>query len=173
MSATTKLTVETTVTFSEVSTLLWREREALELLLFKLVSERLIVSAGETRWLAPANREVEAVVEQLRGVEVLRAAEVEMLAADLGKDIGISLTELAELADEPWRSILFEHRDAMLKLVLQIEQTADENRRLLTAGARSIRETLLSVTDSVDTYDSRGVTTTSSSLRPVIMDEQA
>ena len=63
--------------FSDVSALLWREREALELLLFKLVEEQLIVSAGQARWLAHANREIENVLEELRTTEVLRALEVD------------------------------------------------------------------------------------------------
>jgi hypothetical protein len=169
MLATTE---STSMSFSEVSSLLWQEREALELLLFKLVEERLIVAAGETRWLAAANREIESVVIQLRGVEVVRAAEVDSIAAELGRAEALTLTELAAVADEPWASILTEHRDAMLKLVVQIEQAADENRRLLTAGARAVRETLLAMTESVDIYDARGMASPAA-LRSVIMDEQA
>ena len=84
-----------TMGFSEVSTLLWREREALQLLLFKLVEEQLIVSAGHTRWLAQANDEIEAALEQLRGTEVLRAAEVDAIADDLGLPAPPTLAELA------------------------------------------------------------------------------
>lgn len=169
MLATTE---STTMSFSEVSGLLWQERESLELLLFKLTEERLIVAAGETRWLGAANREVEATVDQLRGVELIRSAEVDSLARQLGREEGITLSDLAVVADEPWASILTEHRDAMLKLVVQIEHAAQENRALLGAGARSARETLLSMTESVDTYDARG-NTSSAGIRPVIMDEQA
>ena len=169
MLATTE---STTMSFSEVSGLLWQERESLELLLFKLTEERLIVAAGETRWLGAANREVEATVDQLRGVELIRSAEVDSLARQLGHEEGITLSELAVVAEEPWASILTEHRDAMLKLVVQIEHAAQENRALLGAGARSARETLLSMTESVDTYDARGKTS-SAGIRPVIMDEQA
>src|ERR671921_325891 len=109
-----------TMGFSEVSTLLWREREALQLLLFKLVEEQLIVSAGHTRWLAAANDEIEAALDQLRGTEVLRASEVDVIAA----------------------------------------------------GARAVRQTLLSVTDTVQTYDSHG-SAAATPNGPMLMDEQA
>ncbi|MCW2539551.1 MAG: hypothetical protein JWN95_1276 [Frankiales bacterium] len=165
-------TESATMGFSEVSTLLWREREALQLLLFKLVEEQLIVSAGESRWLAPANDEVEIAIERLRGTEVLRAAEVEALTTSLGRPTPLTLAELAEVSPEPWGMVLSDHRTEMLKLVAQIEQAADANRKLLAAGARAVRETLLSISDDVDTYDAQGHTR-AGLRRPSMMDEQA
>jgi hypothetical protein len=161
--------------FSEASSLLWQEREALELLLFKLVTEQLIVSAGQTRWLARANDEVEQVAEQLRTIEVFRAAEVDVLAGQLGRDELRTLAELAEAAPEPWAAIFTEHREALLKLVLQIEQASDVNRALLVAGSRAVRETLLSIADTVDTYDASGAKGRNAfgSTGPAIVDEQA
>ena len=147
--------------FSEVSSLLWQEREALELLLFKLAEERLIVAAGETRWLAPANREIESVVDQLRCIEVVRAAEVDVVAAELGREDALTLTELASLADEPWRGILEEHREVLLTLALQIEQATDENRKVLGAGARAVRETLLAMAERADTFNTSDTYNTS------------
>jgi len=44
---------------NEVSNILWRERNLLELLAFKLDAERLLARAGRTRWLARADHEVE------------------------------------------------------------------------------------------------------------------
>jgi hypothetical protein len=158
--------------FSEVSTLLWRERDALQLLLFKLVEEQLIVSAGHTRWLAQANDEVEAALEQLRGTEVLRAAEVDAIADSLGLGAPPTLVELEAIAPEPWATLFGEHRQALLHLIAEVENTTGHNRVLLTAGARSIRETLLSVTETVQTYDAHGSTATTVT-GPRLMDEQA
>ncbi|HEY2042603.1 MAG TPA: flagellar protein FlgN [Jatrophihabitans sp.] len=161
--------------FSEASSLLWQEREALELLLFKLVTEQLIVSAGQTRWLARANDEVEQVANQLRSIEVLRAAEVDVLSDQMGRDDLNTLADLAAASPEPWSMVFTEHRDALLKLVVQIEQASDENRALLTAGSRAIRETLLSIADTVDTYDASGSKGRNAfgSTGPAIVDEQA
>jgi hypothetical protein len=160
---------------AEASSLLWQERETLELLLFKLVTEQLIVSAGQTRWLARANDELEQVANQLRSIEVLRAAEVDVLADRMGRDDLNTLADLAAASPEPWSSIFTEHRDALLKLVIQIERASDENQALLTAGSRAIRETLVSITETVDSYDASGSKGCNAfgSIGPAIVGEQA
>ena len=53
-----------------VSNILWRERNLLELLAFKLEAERLLARAGRTRWLAKADHEVEMVIDELKAVEL-------------------------------------------------------------------------------------------------------
>src|ERR1700710_3058878 len=94
-----------TMGFSEISTLLWREREALQLLLFKLVEEQLIVSAGRTRWLAQANEEIGSARRQLRATEVLRAAETDAISEELGLATGATLAQLEAAAPEPWATL--------------------------------------------------------------------
>jgi hypothetical protein len=158
--------------FAEVSTMLWRERDALSLLLFKLVEEQLIVRAGQTRWLAQANEEIEFALEQLRGTEVLRAAETDAISEELGLPTGATLAQLEAAVPEPWATLYGEHRRALIKLVAEVEQVTAENRGLLTAGARAIRETLLSVSQTVQTYDASG-SAAPFVPGPVLMDEQA
>lgn len=169
MSTTTE---SKTMGFAEISTLLWREREALQLLLFKLIEEQLILNAGQTRWLVPANDEVEAALSQLSGTEVLRAAEVDAIADELGLAGPMSLTELQAHAAEPWATMFLEHRQSLVQLIAEVARVTGENRALLTAGARTIRETLLSVTQTVQTYDSHGSAATGYTTA-MLMDEQA
>ena len=69
---------------NEVSTVLWRERQLLELLVFKLEEEQLLLNAGKSRWVNHASREVEIVLDQLRAAELLRAVKVESAAEELG-----------------------------------------------------------------------------------------
>jgi hypothetical protein len=69
---------------ADLSSILWREREMLELLLFKLEEEQLVLAANRGRWLAHATREVELVLDQIRRTEVVRAAEVEAVAPSSG-----------------------------------------------------------------------------------------
>ena len=69
---------------ADLSSILWREREMLELLLFKLEEEQLVLASGRSRWLAHATREVEVVLEQIRSTEVIRATEVEAVGTALG-----------------------------------------------------------------------------------------
>lgn len=141
---------------AEVSSILWREREMLELLLFKLEEEQLVLAAGRTRWLARATREVEMVLSEIRRTEVLRAVEVDAVATELGLSANPSLTVLADAAQEPWRGILRTHRQAFLTLTAEISALAESNRDLLTTGQRATHETLLSLTDGLQTYTPDG-----------------
>ncbi len=146
---------------AEVTSTLWRERELLDLLLFKLEEEQLILASGRTRWLARATREVEAVLEEVRRAELLRAVQVDEAAVELGLPPGPSLQALATAASEPWATILREHREAFLTATAEIQAMAQANRELLTTGARAAREALLSLTDGADTYTPAGTTVAS------------
>ncbi|WP_432482039.1 flagellar export chaperone FlgN [Kineococcus esterisolvens] len=147
---------------AEVSGILWKERELLELLLFKLEEEQLVLASGRTRWLAHATREVEFVMDQIRSTEVLRAAEVDAVATELEIEPGPSLNALAAAAPEPWGELLRGHRDAFLTLTAEIQALADANRDLLSSGARALRETLLGLDTPLDTYTARGKNTATS-----------
>ncbi len=142
---------------TDLCAVLWREREILDLVLFKLTAERLVVAAAETRWLAHANRELESALGQLHSVEVLRAVQSGAFAVSLGLPADATLASVAQLAVEPWSTILMEHRDALLERAAEIADAVERNRRLLDAGSKSVRETLMSITAAAGTYDSRGV----------------
>jgi hypothetical protein len=143
---------------ADLSSILWREREMLELLLFKLEEEQLILAGGRSRWLAHATREVELVLDQIRRTEVVRAAEVEAVGQQLGVGSNPSLTDLAEHAHAPWNELLQEHRKAFLRLTAEVTALAETNRDLLTSGQRAVRETMMAVTGTVETYGRRGET---------------
>ena len=138
--------------FAELASLLWRERETLERVLFKIVEEQLVVASGETRWLAASNREVEAAVHDLRVSEVERAAEVDAMATQLGLPAGLSLAVLAENAPAPWDEILRDHRASLSRLLSEIDAAAKEARRLLEAGGRAVQEALHAI-DAGDGID--------------------
>ena len=105
---------------AEVSDTLWRERELLELLVFKLDVEQLLADIGERRCREWAAREVDLLLEQLRCTELLRAIQTDEVAAALGLAPGATLQALADAAGEPWRSILREHRQALLDWTAQV-----------------------------------------------------
>lgn len=128
-----------------LSQVLWRERELLETLAYKLEVERMVLATGRTRWLVNVTREIEDVLEDLRATEVLRATAADEVAEGLGLTPNPSLGALAEAATDPWQSILVDHRDAMLGLAREIAETAEDAKGLITAGYRSARETLLAI----------------------------
>lgn len=148
------------MTMEDLSSVLWRERELLETLAYKLEVEQLVLAAGRSHWLAVAAREVEDVLQCIRDIEVLRAVEVEEVAEALGLDPEPSLRELAEASEEPWRSILLDHREAFTTTAAQITRLSESNRELLTAGYQAAQATLLSLSQSSGTYGSDGSVST-------------
>lgn len=142
---------------SEVSNILWRERQLLELLVFKLEEEQLVLAAGRTRWLAHATREVENVLAEIRRVELERAMHV----ADAGRELGLSgaptLRELASLTSPPWDGIFAEHRRALLELAQEIDAITKSNRDLLQRGHQAAREALAAMGEiNIEAYDQTG-----------------
>src|SRR6185503_9867352 len=150
---------------------LWRSLELLELLLFKLEEEQLLLASNRSRWLAHATREVEVVLEQIRQTEVARAAYSQGAATELGLLRDASLGELADAAPAPWSDLLHQHRKAFLTLTAEISSMASANRELLTAGQRAARDTMLAFAGNVETYGRQGQTIVGGARRPSLVDE--
>jgi hypothetical protein len=140
----------------KLSQVLWRERELLDTLLFKLEEEQLVLASGRTRWLMKAAQEVEDVLRTIRETEILRSVVADEVAADLGLDHNPSLRALAAAVDEPWHSILLDHHDAFTRLTLEVTALAVENRDLITAGYHAARETLMTLGDSARSFAGDG-----------------
>lgn len=127
---------------SELSEVLWREREALELVLFKLEEQRLLLLDGQSRWLCHASREVEAVLDQLSEMELSRAVAASAAAEELGVGDDPRLCVLAAAAPPPWPSVIERHVGALRRLADEILSLAGRNRALLRAGLADVRRTL-------------------------------
>ncbi|MFD0519768.1 flagellar export chaperone FlgN [Paractinoplanes durhamensis] len=72
------------MSLTDLASVLWRSRELLEMLLFKLEEEQLLLASNRSRWLSHATREVEVVLDQIRQTEVIRAAYAQDVAVELG-----------------------------------------------------------------------------------------
>jgi len=144
------------MSMEELSSVLWQERELLETLLYKLEVEQLVLAGGRTRWLPAAAREIDACLERIRGVELLRAVAVDAVAAELGLEPNPSLQQIANQSEEPWRGIWLDHREAFTTVAAQIGHMSESTRTLLTAGYQAAQATLLSMTDGAGTYGADG-----------------
>ena len=144
------------MSMEDLSSVLWQERELLETLLYKLEVEQLVLAGGRTRWLPAAAREIDACLEQIRGVELLRAVAVDAVAAELGLDPNPSLQEIANKCEDPWHGIWLDHREAFTTVAAQIGHMSESNRTLLTAGYQAAQATLLSMTEGAGTYGADG-----------------
>lgn len=145
---------------NELSALLWQERELLDLLIFKLTEEQLLLTAGHTRWLQHATSEVEQVVRRLRTSSLSRAIDVAALAEEwnLATDEP-SLNDLADAAPPgPWGDILRAHLEAIKAQTAQIKELRDVNESFLRSAARSTQESAADLLPQPGTYDSHGST---------------
>jgi hypothetical protein len=146
----------------ELSASLWRERELLELLVFKLTEEQLLLTSGKARWLQYATQEVEQVMNKLRTAGLARSIEVASLAEDWGIDENSTLRELTvHSTDDMWRDILTAHLVAMTGLTREIQELRDLNMQYLRVAIRSTQEALAQDGPASGTYDAKGVTETS------------
>src|SRR4051794_7733680 len=142
---------------NELSTLLWRERELLELLIFKLEEEQLLLCAGRSKWLPFATKEVEQVLARLRAAGIERTVESAVLAAEWGLADDATLRELVEHApDETWRDIFASHLAALTSLTAQIAEVRDPTLSYLRAASRATQEPLAGLSATAGIYDGRG-----------------
>lgn len=109
---------------TNLSGTLWRMREVLDHLLFKIFETQLILDSGDQRWLGLASRELDSALQEVRHLEVMRAVESVTVADRLGRSPNMTLQELANIAPAPWPTIFLEHREALRALTAQIDQAA-------------------------------------------------
>lgn len=139
------------MSFSEVSNILWKERQLLELLLFKLEEEQLVLASGRGRWLTHATHEVEMVLEQVRVAELNRSIAVDELAGELGLESNPSLRMLSQASPDPWTGIFDEHRKAFAGVAQEIQNTATSNKDLLAQGYAATRDALTWLAETAGT----------------------
>lgn len=147
----------------DLAAILWRQREMLERLSYRLECEQLLLAAGRTRWLNTATTEVETALEELRLLDMQRAAASDAAAADAGLPPGMTLEQLAAGVQPPWTAVLLEHRDALLALTSELSVVAETNRHLMSAGLKAVETALANLglpgADApTSAYDARGRT---------------
>ena len=119
---------------SDLSAALWQERRELELLLFRLETQRLHLQAGNLQWLNFTASEVENVLDRLRFEALARSVESAAVAAEWGLPAQATLVEL--IAGAPagsWAEILREHRAGLRDLLGQLSEAASSGEQLLRA----------------------------------------
>ncbi|GAB4098606.1 flagellar export chaperone FlgN [Sinomonas halotolerans] len=127
-----------------LSTLLWRERELLDRLTYRLETEQLLISSGHTRWIGFATEEVAAAVAAVRDAALETQASASALAGlwGLPDDAGLPALVGAAPEDGPWREVLTGHLEALTAQASEVELLRDANAKLLRAATRDVQETL-------------------------------
>jgi hypothetical protein len=165
---------DTTPLFGTLSQTLWRQQQLLELLLYRMEVQHLVLASGHGLWVEQAALDVEDAMDVLREEELVRATLVAKVADRLGLDSAASLAELVAASPEPWREIFRDHQRAFLELVERIETTAKTNRDLLRRSLQLTRELLGLPAEgtTVGTYDRSGGQP-SGRPHPVLIDRDA
>lgn len=148
--------------FDNLSTTLWKERELLELLLYKAEFKQYIIVTGKSQWLPRVAREIDLILEQMKAMEVQRAAYTEVIAEDLGLADNPSLSALADAAPSPWNDLLRQHYEALLRLVGDLRALSEANRGLAENGLQAINDAITATQGpSAGTYTAEGRRATS------------
>ncbi|GAA3323874.1 flagellar protein FlgN [Paeniglutamicibacter sulfureus] len=142
---------------NELSALLWKERELLELLHFKLEEEHLLLVSGKSQWIPLATREIENILEKVHAAGLARALEASQLASTWGIDAASPLSRIIEAAPPgPWNEILTAHLTALRNTTAEITRLRDANEQYLRAAYRSTQETLANLGEDTSLYGPSG-----------------
>lgn len=144
------------MSYQSLNSVLWNERQLLELLIFKLEQEQLLLASGKTRWLTHSTAEIERVLEQIAQSELPRSIESNHVALELGLAPDSPLLVIAENAPEPWNEILHSHRTTLLQLATEVETLSAGSRELLTTSQRAVQDSLANLDTDQSTYDASG-----------------
>ena len=142
-----------------VADVLWTERHLVDYLLFKLVTTKLLLTAGERRFMPRAMDEVERVLERLQDVEVRREMALQPVAAAWNVPVtDLSLATLAARAPEPMATVFRDLHENFLALTAEIEETSALNRKLANSTLNHVRSMLETLTgpSAPTTYTARG-----------------
>lgn len=143
---------------NELSMQLWRERELLEMLLFKLDEQQLLLAAGRSHWIQFAAREIDQVLDRLRSAGLARAVEVAGVAQEWGvAEEDATIKELIAHAPEgAWGDVLSDHLRALVRLTAEVEQMRDSTAEQLSGVLRATQETIAALGLETGEYTTRG-----------------
>lgn len=116
---------------------LWNLRERLELLVYSLNAQQLFLASGRVQFLERAAAEVSDAAELVAEMDAVVRQAAELLAGETNAPAGASLAELAQGCDDPWRTVLSEHRLELARLRSEVEQMVRLNKEVMrraTAG---------------------------------------
>lgn len=141
-----------------LSAVLWHERELLEMLVFKLEEQQLILVAGKSKWIERATDEIGGVAEELKNLSLSRDITIEGLAGAQHGDGPPSLQQIIDRTSEPvWRDIFAAHLHALRTLTRNIRTLQEANEGLIRVALRSTQETLAELDAGTGVYDASGL----------------
>ena len=123
------------VDLEELVDVLGCERHLLENLVFRLVEARNLLASGEARFLGWAASDVEEAAAAVRDIESRRAA----ITGDLRLGRPSTVSMLVAAADEPWSTLLADHRSAIGRLAGELGAAIEAAHDLAVVGLEQVQ----------------------------------
>ena len=134
-----------------------RERDMLELLLFRLDVQQMLVAAGRTRGIHHAVAELERAISALPTATLSRDTLVTVVADEWGVPDAVTLKQLIAAAPSAvWHEIFTDYLVTMLALVVEIRQMEKLNQQHLLAAVRLAEDTMADRGSSTEADDVAG-----------------
>lgn len=145
------------MTAHDLSMHLMRERDLLELMLFKLETQQTLLATGRTRWVGHTAGEIERVAEAMKAAALERDTFVTAVAAEWGAPEVTTLGALVGAAPtDGWREVLQGHQTAMVALAEEIGEMKEVNELRLRTALRVTQETIAGLGEPTGQYDAAG-----------------
>ena len=158
----------------DLAAVLWRQRELIERLCYRLECEQLILASGRMTRLPLAISEVETAVHDLQVLELQRAEAADRASIELDLPLGSGLQDLAAASQPPWTGVFLEHRSALIALAGELRMLADSNQQMVSGGMAALEMAINSLGALAEPvvvgYDARGHKKGVAGRLPVVVD---
>jgi hypothetical protein len=132
------------------------ELDQLAVLRFRLVVLASLLAADQSLWLPMSVQELQQATEELRLIDLRRAATTMGITDVCRLDADTGLGEIAGRLDDRWGEVLHGRREELLEQVANLQSVADLTISALGRRSELVQEALAFVpTDSGTTYGGR------------------
>lgn len=129
---------------SELSHVLWQQRDLVTQLIYRLEVQRLLLTNSRSEWVEYATSDVNDALDDVRRQEEFRTELLVDLSSLLGTRQDASLRDLIGAVSAPWDTIFSEHHAAFLKLSADAEEASRVNSDLIHRGLADLGDLLTS-----------------------------
>ena len=133
--------------YSDLSNVLEYEVSLLDKLVYRLDAEYLLVEGNRHSYLISATAEVNEALGAIKEAELRRGVVSADICITLDLDPLTPLAKIAELAPEPWKTILMEQRSNLISATTTVAEIKERLSRLL-AQRIAVTDEVLSLLDS-------------------------
>jgi hypothetical protein len=133
-SGSATLRPELQLLLGELNQLLWRERDVLEDVLYRLQVQQLLLVEGRERWVERSVDDLERSLARVERYQRMHRDLLDDISAYLPVHGGSTLSEVVAVTPSPWDDIFEEQQASVLVLINEIEAASRDNHGLARRG---------------------------------------